>query len=79
MKHTEHSLKVVEQITEEIISNVIVVYDLQFGFTLRRCLANTTSIVRSTQQKCIQKDQILFFVFVDLEKTFGKVPRKVLW
>ena len=34
LKPTEHSLKAVEQITEEIISNVIIVDHLQFGFML---------------------------------------------
>ena len=69
----------VEQVTEEIISNVIIVDHLQFGFMLGGCLTNAIFIVRSNQQKFIQKNQNLFFIFVDLEESFGRVPRKVLW
>ena len=35
-------------------------------------------ILRRLQQKYLDKEKKLYMYFVDLEKAFGKVPRKVL-
>ena len=36
-------------------------------------------IVRQLQEKNIAVNKKLYFAFVDLEKAFDRVPRKVLW
>ena len=46
---------------------------MQFGTT------HAMFIVRQIQEAYIRKNQNLYFAFVDLEKAFDRVPRKVLW
>ena len=36
-------------------------------------------ILRQLQEKFLSKGKKLYFAFVDLEKAFDRVPRKVLW
>ena len=36
-------------------------------------------IARQLQEKILDKNKKLYFGFVDLEKAFNRVPRKVLW
>ena len=52
---------------------------MQFGFMLGRGTTDATFILRQTQEKYIGKNRNIYFAFVDLEKAFDRVPRKVLW
>ena len=79
LKLTEHVLKVVERITEAIIHDVVNVDDMQFGFTPARGTTDTIFILSQIQEKYIGKNRNLYFAFVELEKAFDKVPRKILW
>ena len=36
-------------------------------------------IVRQLPEKDLNKNKNLYFAFIDLEKAFDRVPRKVLW
>ena len=79
LKLTEHVLKVVERIIEVIIRDVVNVDDMQFGFLPGRGTTDAIFILRQIQEKFIGKNRNLYFVFADLEETFDRVPRKVLW
>ena len=52
---------------------------MQFGFMLGRGTTDATFILRQTREKYIGKNRNIYFAFVDLEKAFDRVPRKVLW
>ena len=52
---------------------------MQFGFMPGRGTTDAIFIVRQIQEAYIRKNRNLFFAFVDLEKAFDRVPRKVLW
>ena len=52
---------------------------MQFGFMLGRGTTDATFILRQTQEKYIGKNRNIYFAFIDLEKAFDRVPRKVLW
>ena len=78
MKLTEHILKVVECIIEVIIRDIVNIDEMQFGFMPGRGTTDTIFILRQIQEKYI-KNCNLYFAFVDLEKAFDRVPRKVLW
>jgi len=42
-----------------------------------RSTTDTTCIVRQLQKKYIGKSRKLYFVFIDLEKAFNRVPREM--
>ena len=78
LKLTEHILKVMERIIEDFIRNIVNIDDMQFGFMPGRGTTDAIFIVRQIQEAYIRKNLNLFFAFVDLEKAFDRVPRKVL-
>ena len=79
LKLTEHVLKVVERIIEVIIRDIVNIDEMQFGFMPGRGTTDAIFILRQIQEKYINKNRNLYFAFVDLEKAFDRVPRKVLW
>ena len=78
-KLTEHILRVMERIIEDFIRNIVNIDDMQFGFMPGHGTTDAILIVRQIQEAYIRKTRNLFFAFVDLEKAFDRVPRKVLW
>ena len=71
-------LKEVERVTEKISRGCLVIYDMQFGFMPGRETTDAIFIVRQLQEKFLDKNKILYCAFIDLEKAFDGVPRKVL-
>ena len=51
---------------------------MQFGNTPERGTANAMFFVRGMQEKYQMKKQKLYGCFVDMEKTFDGIPRKVM-
>ena len=76
---TEHILKIMEHIIEDFIQNIVNIDNMQFGFMPGHGTTDTIFILRQIQEAYIRKNGNLFFAFVDLEKAFDRVPRKVLW
>ena len=79
LKLTEHILKVMERIIEDFIQNIVNTDNMQFGFMPGRGTTDTIFIVRQILEAYIRKNRNLLFAFVDLQKAFDRVPRKVLW
>ena len=79
LKLLEHSLKVIERVVEKIIREQVKIDDMQFGFMPGKGTTDAIFILRQLQEKYLSKDKKLFFAFVDLEKAFDRVPRKVIW
>ena len=58
---------------------------MQFAFVPGRGTTDAIFIIRQLQEKFLSRKDLndknltLFFAFVDLEKAFDRVPRKVLW
>ena len=52
---------------------------MQFGFMPGRGTTDAIFILRQLQEKHLAKNKKLYFAFVDLEKAFDRVPRKVIW
>ena len=52
---------------------------MQFGFIPGRDTTDEIFILHLLQEKHLGKHKLLYFAFVDLQKAFDRVPRKVLW
>ena len=74
LKLLDHVMKGMERVIEKIIRERISIDDMQFGF-----MPDAIFILRQLQEKHLAKNKKLYFAFVDLEKAFDRVPRKVIW
>ena len=72
---TECILKVIEQIIESFIYNIVKIDDIQLGFINE---SDIIFIVRQAEESYIRENADLFFSFVDPEIAFDRVRRKVL-
>ena len=85
LKLTEHVMKVMERIVDGMIREMIAIDEMQFVFVPGRGTTDAIFIIRQLQEKFLSRKDLndknltLFFAFVDLEKAFDRVPRKVFW
>jgi len=75
----EHTLKILERVVEVRVRRIVKIDDLQFGFMAGKGTTDAICIVRQLQEKLLAKKKDLWMAFVDLEKTFDRVPREVVW
>ena len=71
-------MKVVERVLEKRIRRIVSVNEMNFGFMPERGSIDAVFILRRMQEKYHAKVKKLYMCFVDLEKAFDRVPRKVL-
>ena len=64
---------------EPIIREQININDMQFGFMPGKGTMDAIFILRQLHEKYIMKKKDMYFIFVDLEKAFDRVPRVILW
>ena len=79
LKLTEQVMKVPERIVDGLIRQVVSIDDSQFGFVPGRGTTDAIFVVRQLQEKYLAANKRLYMAFVDLEKAFDRVPRKVIW
>ena len=79
LKLLEHSMNVLKCIVDAIIRQQVDVDSMQFGFMPGRSTINAIFILRQMQEKHHLKRKTMYVPFVDLEKAFYRVIRKVLW
>ncbi|XP_035665616.1 uncharacterized protein LOC118408864, partial [Branchiostoma floridae] len=79
LKLTDHVMKLLERVLDSAIRKMVNIDDLQFAFVPGRGTTDAIFIVRQLQEKFIAANKPLYFAFVDLEKAFDRVPRRVLW
>ena len=79
LKLTEQVMKVQERIVDGLIRQLVLIDDAQFGFIPGRGTTDAIFVVRLLQEKYLAANKRLYMAFVDLEKAFDRVPRKVIW
>ena len=71
-------MKVYERVLEKRLRESVTIDAMQFGFMPGKGTTDAIFIVRQLQEKYLEKSKTLYFAFVDLEKAFDRVPRKVV-
>ena len=79
LKLTEQVMKVLERIVDGLIIQLMSLDDSQFGFVPGRGTTDTIFVFRQLQEKYLAANKRLYMAFIDLEKTFDRIPRKVIW
>ena len=78
VKLLEHAMKIVERVLENRIRKLVTIDDMQFGFTPEKSTTHALFILTRTQEEFREREKKLYMCFVDLEKAFDRVPRKVM-
>ena len=79
LKLTDQDMKLLEQLLDSNIREMVNVNEMQFNFVPAKGTTDAIFVVRQLQEKYIAANKLIYFAFVNLEKTFDRVPRKVLW
>ena len=78
IKLLEHAFKLYEKILDGRLREVVDIDKMQYGFMPGRRTVDAVFVLRRLTEKFRAKNKKLFFVFVDLEKAFDRVPREVI-
>ena len=68
-------MKLLERILDKFIRDAVCINDMQFGFMPGKGTMDAIFIIRQVQEKYLAKKKKLY---IDLEKAFDHVPRKVV-
>ena len=79
LKLTDQVMKLLERIMVTLIRQMVDIDGMQFSFVPGRSTTDALFIVRQLQEKYLAAQKPLYLAFIDLEKAFDRVPRKVLW
>ena len=78
VKLLEHAMKIVERVLENRIRELVMINEMQFGFMPGKSTTHALFILRRMQQEFRGREKKLYMCFVDLEKAFDRIPRKVM-
>ena len=69
-------MKVVERVLKRLY-RIMTISEMQFGFMPERAIIDDVFSLRRLQEEYHAKGKKLYMCFVDLEKAFDRIPRKV--
>ena len=70
-------MKVLYRIVDRPIRQLVSIDDSQFGFVPGRGTTDAIFVEKQLQEKYLAANKRLYMAFVDLEKSFDGVPRKI--
>ena len=79
LKVTDQVMKLLERVLDSSIRKMVKIDEMQFGFGPGRGTTDAIFIFRQLQEKYFATNKPLYIAFVDLEKAFDRLPRKVIW
>ena len=79
LKLTDQVMKLLKRVLDSFIQEMVDIDAVHFGFVWGRGTTDAIFIIHQLQEKRISANKPLYFAFVDLDKAFDPVPRKVLW
>ena len=78
VKLLEHGMKIIERVLEKRIRALVDFDKAQFSFRPGKRTTDALFLAQRLQEKHRAKDRIMHMCFVDLEKAFDRVPRRVM-
>lgn len=77
-KKLEQVLEVLESAKKKLIREIVTINEVQFACMTARGTTGAIFIARHLQEKYLGKKRKLYFMLVNLEKVFGRVPLEVV-
>jgi hypothetical protein len=74
-----HTMKLCERIIEHRLRGVTNVTENQFGFMPGRSTMEAIFLIMQLMERYREQKKDLHMVFIDLEKTYDKVLRNIMW
>ena len=79
LKLVDQVMKVIERVIDKLLRERIDIDEMQFGFVPGRGTTDAIFLLRQLQEKYLGRRKNLYLAFVDLEKAFDRVQRRVVW
>ena len=78
VKLLEHGVEMIKRVLERRIRSLVGVNEAQFGTMPGKGTTDALLLVSRLQEEHRAKDKRMYMCFVDLEKAFDRVPRRVM-
>ena len=79
IKLMSHTMKLWKRVIEHRLIAITRVSMNQFGFMPGRSTMEAIFLIRQVMERYREKKKDLHMVFIDLENTYDKIPRNVMW
>ena len=79
IKLMSHTMKLWERVIEHRLRGMTRVTMNQFGFMPGRSTIEAIFLIRHVMERYREQKKDLHMIFIDLEKTYDKIPRNVMW